>query len=102
MSSLSAITLLSSTAFMARCSFAVVCPRSLFESCPILQALAQRAIDADGLLVQRPRPRQIVRKEAGGGKRAQTACQGLGGAGHTHERVGLAQDGFALVRAVGQ
>src|SRR5260370_25188207 len=68
----------------------------------ILQAFTKTAIDADRLLVQRARTRRIAGEEPGGRERAETACQGLGGAERTHEGMGLAQDALALVDAVRQ
>src|ERR1700687_1015418 len=103
MSSLSAITLFSRTAFMRRSSipmacFAINCSRNM----AILQAFTKTAIDADCLLVQGARRRQIAGEQAGGRERAQAARQGLGGAEWTHEIVGLAQDALALIDAVRQ
>ena len=61
--------------------------------------LAELAVDADRLVVQRARLRQIAREQPGRSERAQAACQGLAGAERAQQSVGLAQQPLPLVGA---
>src|SRR5262249_38081387 len=67
---------------------------------PVVDALAERAIDAGRLLVQLARLAQLIGEQPRRGERAQAACQGLGVAGRTHQHERLAQQALAVLDIV--